>query len=291
MISLNQKVKRVRPLLGTFVSIELQGEAEEHILHEYIDAGFEAIAHIEQLMSYHRWDSELSRLNAAASYEWTELDPAVCEVLKVSNELFRDSQGIFDIRCGGVLAERDLLPGKRQNEDISHNVPVNIKGCHVQKTGRCLLDLGGIAKGYAVDCTVRAIKNLSSDKNISGVVNAGGDMVVWGEERQTIATRILANAGSWLRPFNIQQTAVATSSVRTSSSMHLAPSAHVLMSERSFLTEPKTVTVFADHCLLADALTKIVLLAPLDIAKRCLLKYRARALLFKPDGTFEKIEE
>jgi FAD:protein FMN transferase len=291
MISLNQKVKRVRPLLGTFVSIELHGEEDESVLNEYISAGFDAISRVHELMSFHRAESDLSRLNAADSHQWIELDPAVREVLEASNELFQNSDGLFDIRCGGILVERGILPGQKRDPAFFHTVPVKIKGQRVQKTGNWILDLGGIAKGYAVDCAVRRIQHLSLEKNMSGVVNAGGDMFVWGEETQPIATRILGNAESWLQSFRIKQTAVATSSVRTPSSMHLAPSAHVVMPGRNFLTKPKTVTVLADRCLIADALTKIVLLAPLDMARRCLLQYRAKAVLFKPDGTFEKIVE
>jgi thiamine biosynthesis lipoprotein len=291
MILSNQKVKRVRPLLGTFVSIELHGEAEEQVLQEAISVGFEAISHIDHLMSYHRANSELSRLNAAAPYEWIELDPKVCDVLEISNELFCDSDGIFDIRCGGILAEAGILPGQYSNQTFSKTVPVYIKGQRVMKTGNWILDLGGIAKGYAVDHAVYKIQDVLPKDITSGVVNAGGDMVIWGEESQTLAAKIAGSAGSWLQPFNIKQMAVATSSVRTASSIHLAPAAHVLMPERTFLTEPKTVTVLAERCLIADALTKIVLLASPETAKRCLIKYRAKALIFRPDGTFEKIVE
>ena len=54
------------------------------------------------------------------------------------------------------------------------------------------------------------------------------------------------------------------------------------------LKKPKTATVFADECLWADALTKIVLLSSEYIAVRCLDRYQARAVLFGADGRFEK---
>jgi thiamine biosynthesis lipoprotein len=249
MRSSNIRLKRVRPLLGTYVEITLSGAVPEDTLNAWITAGFEAIEEIDQLMSLHKPDSDLSRLNQARPGDLVTVHPHTLKVLRASNELYRVSGGIFDIRCMTKFSPSSL-----------HGPPTELFGgdgiIRARKTGPWTFDLGGIAKGYAVDCGVEKIKKVSSGHRSSGVVNAGGDLRRWGKDAPPVA--------------------VATSSVRTPSSRErLCPAVHVQMPDGKILTEEKTVTVFADRCLWSDALTKIMLLAPQHIADRCLKRYAA----------------
>ena len=143
------KLRRVRPLLGTYVEITLGGSAPESRLQACITAGFEAISGVDRLMSAHRPGSDLSRLNQAKPGKWIKVDPWTIKVLKASNELWRASEGVFDIRCGGA-APRRLRP-------------LDIRGQNARKTGPWVLDLGGIAKGYAVDRAVESIRRAAGD--------------------------------------------------------------------------------------------------------------------------------
>jgi len=297
MKSLSRKFRRVRPLLGTYVSIELQGESGEKLLNAYITEGFAAIAEVDRLMSYHRRDSDLSRLNRAKPGAWVSVSsPLTLKVLRTSNELFRISRGVFDIRCGGVLAGWGELPSfswnRRFPATVSSGVlPLEIQGMRVRKLGPWILDLGGIAKGYAVDRAVEQFLRPDLKSRLCGVVNAGGDLRVWGSEAVPVGVKILGESFCGIRSFTMSRTAAATSSVRArriSLRGHVT-SAHVEMPSGKFLKEAKTVTVFASQCLLADALTKIVLLGSTDISGRCLSFYRANALVFGSDGRLEKI--
>ena len=292
----NQTLKRLRPLLGTYVAIKLQGEAEEKLLNECITEGFTAVAEIDQLMSYHRADSDLTRLNQARPNEWVEVHVASAEVLTTANQLFLLSDGAFDIRCGGVLADHGILPALSHNE-YGHSVtdknelPLEIRGSRVRKSGPWLLDLGGIAKGYAVDHAVKRMQRLAAGWKIFGMVNAGGDLRVWGDQSISTAIRIYGKSFSRLQPLSLNRTAVATSFVRkrSSKSKNLTAAAHVRMPSGDLYKKERTVTVFAQECLLADALTKVVLLADLPIAEACLSTYNARALIFGQEGQIEQI--
>src|SRR5258708_4427079 len=99
MKSSKRKLKRARPLLGTFVEIELLGNVPESTLNTWITAGFEAIEEIDRLMSRYRTDSDLSRLNEAEPGIWVDVHPHTLKVLRASNKLYKDSRGTFDIRC------------------------------------------------------------------------------------------------------------------------------------------------------------------------------------------------
>jgi thiamine biosynthesis lipoprotein len=239
MTSLKQKLKRVRPLLGTFVEITLSARAEIPELQQWITAGFEAVAEIDRLMSRFRDDSDLSRLNRAAPHEWIPVHPHTLAVLKAANRLWRDSQEAFDIRCEVPVS----------------GTPIQIRDTRVKKNGAWTYDLGGIAKGYAVDCAVRAIRRLASCRT-SGVVNAGGDLRRWGSATTPIS--------------------VATSTVRTPlSTERLTPAVHRQMPQGQVLTKPKTVSVLASRCLWSDALTKVLLSASQDVIDHCLRAYNA----------------
>ncbi len=291
---LKRKLKRVQPLLGTYVQIELQAEADESVLNDWITQGFKAIDAIDRLMSFHRSDSDLTRLNRAQPHLWVTVSGHTIGVLKVAEDLWCLSNGVFDIRCGKALAERGVLPAVEKSISYEENITIipslEINGLRVRKTGAWIMDLGGIAKGYAVDHAVQTIQQLAVGVQIDGIVNAGGDLRVWGDAATRIATRIDRVSASAVHPFDIHQTAVATSSVRIESMSCdvLAASAHVNMPSGDFLKEPKTVTVFAEECCIADALTKIVLLGSTDIAIRCLNRYKARALVFGSDGQIKE---
>lgn len=290
MNSSERRLKRVRPLLGTYVEIELWSEAPVEAIQAWITAGFETVAEIERLMSYHQPGSDLARLNRARPEAWIDLDLRTAVVLQASNELFADSGGVFDIRCGAALAQQGVIPpsadGPFHMPACDAGPPVQICGTRVRKTGPWLMDLGGIAKGYAVDCAVERIQRLSSGFCGGGIVNAGGDLRAWGDSLVPVAAKVYALGCAWVRPFKLTEMAVATSSTRrrVDGSSFLSPAAQIQMPEGKLLKEGRTVTVLADRCLWSDALTKVVLLGCREIARRCLAGHQAKGFIFAGDG-------
>ena len=67
MAAASNRVRRARPLLGTFVEIEAAGSSQAGVISA-IDAAFEAVATVNRLMSFHDPDSDVSRLNRDAFY-------------------------------------------------------------------------------------------------------------------------------------------------------------------------------------------------------------------------------
>jgi thiamine biosynthesis lipoprotein len=274
MKSSRRKLKRVRPLLGTYVEITLLGNAPEASLNAWMTEGFGAIEEVDRRMSVYRADSDLSRLNRAAPGVWVQVHPFTREVLQVSNDLFMASKGVFDIRCGAAPAGE---------------APVEVRRDLARKTGLWSFDLGGLAKGYAVDLAVRRIRRRSFGYKLAGVVNAGGDLRAWGDCTAAGVVQLPVGKTVRLRPLILSRTAAATSSVRTRLQAGLSVATHVRMPSGQPLEQEQTVTVFAKRCLLADALTKVVMMAPPIVAAYCLASYRARALVFEPGGQLERV--
>src|SRR5207237_9950879 len=105
----SDKVRRARPLLGTFVEIEAAGAAKSK-MDAAIDAAFEAVAQVHRLMSFHQDDSDVSRLNREAWLRPVKVHAWTFRVLEAAVELHRRSNGIFDIAVAPTLQNMGLLP-------------------------------------------------------------------------------------------------------------------------------------------------------------------------------------
>jgi thiamine biosynthesis lipoprotein len=216
-------------------------------------------------------------LTRAPAGAWVGLHPWTCGVLRASNRLHRLSKGRFDIRCGSALAAWGLLPGTGVQGPLASGAPVQLKGSQARRRGPQWLDLGGIAKGFAVDQAASFLKGLG----LEGSVNAGGDLRQWGS-----SAPVEIRGGRWGRRLALGAGSLATSSVqaRRVAGRRRAVSAHVDGRSGRPLLRPLTVAVLSRTCLQADALTKVVLLSPVADARRCLQAARARALVFGADG-------
>lgn len=281
-------MRRARPLLGTFVVIDLRARAPEAELERRIRAAFQAVSEVDALMSFHRCDSDLSRLNRARQGRWIAVHPHTARVLSLSNELFTASAGIFDVRCGAALVEWGYLPNRKiVSVPMALGVcPVELDGDRARKTGPWTLDLGGIAKGYAVD---RAVECLRAGGG-SGLVNAGGDLRVFGRRAWPVFLRE-PSAPGLLRPFGpLVNGALATSALYFSEKRRgpWLVSPLVDVRKRKPLTRRSSVSVLSADCAVADGLTKIAALAPSQAAD-LLNRYNSKGLVLSLNGRLRSL--
>lgn len=232
-------MRRCRPLLGTFVEVDCDRP-------NAIDGAFAEIARIHRLMSAHEPDSDLSRLNRFAHREPVRVDSHTARVLQSAVEWHRRSGGTFDVvRAGGRAMERGLLPrhpGQPAPEALDSSA-LHVDGDLVWLDRPACIDLGGIAKGYAVDLAVSALQAAGATR---GLVNAGGDLFGFGTEPWDIdvADPVTREPAVQVQVYNV---ALATSALIDGSAAHLPDG-----------TRWSSVTVRAPTTLDADALTKIV---------------------------------
>ncbi len=140
------------------------------------------VERVERLMSFHDADSELSRLNRNAGRTPQTVHPWTWAVLRRALRIAEASDGLFDITVAPLLVREGLLPGTAETSLQCGNWRhiVLMPDCRVFLARPMLLDLGGIAKGFAVD---RAIHELTRRRCTQGVVNAGGDLRRFGSPR------------------------------------------------------------------------------------------------------------
>src|SRR5262249_4163001 len=178
MQSAQDSLKRARPLLGGFVEIAASG-AESTDMATAVEAAFAAVARVHRLMSFHDPGSDVSRLNREAKAGAIAVDPWTFEVLAIAQDLHRCSGGAFDIAVAPLLQDLGLLPATERHEGTPSkcNAIDLLPGCRVRfRNPGVRIDLGGIAKGFAVD---RAVAVLKEHRLPPGLVNAGGDIAAF----------------------------------------------------------------------------------------------------------------
>lgn len=176
-------VRRAQPLLGTYIVITAHGTNA----NEGITAAFDEIKRIDRLMSLHRQDSELSKVNARVVKTVSE---DLFRVLAKAQEISQLTEGSFDVTVRPVAEAWGFITrGYRVPSQAELTVALSKTGyrsVQLDPSDRSIkilrdgvsIDLGGIAKGYAVDC---AIEKLRSTGITNAMVRAGGDLRVMGE--------------------------------------------------------------------------------------------------------------
>lgn len=233
----------------------------EAAAHRRIDLGFAAIAAIHRLMSFHESASDVSRLNRGAAARAVRVHPDTLAVLRRALEIAAASDGAFDPTVGGALVAWGYLPrpdtGTPPDRRASWRDIELLAGGRVRFHRPLWIDLGGIAKGYAVD---RAMALAGRGARVQCCVNAGGDLRVRGPRAERVLLRV-APHGGMVPVVEIENASLASSSGREHRKRRGAVlvGPHVdrrrgrAMGTRSF------VSVIAPACIDADALTKVVL--------------------------------
>jgi thiamine biosynthesis lipoprotein len=280
-----RQINRAQPLLGTLVSIRASGLAED--MDRIVTCGFSEIADIHRLMSFHEPDSDLSRLNRHALETAVTVDGRTFEVLCAAQEMAACSSGLFDITIAGQLVSWGLLPrpvSPYEPDPEASWRDVELFGGNQVKFHKPLwVDLGGIAKGYAVD---RAIDRMQAESPGQYLVNAGGDLRVSGPAGERIQFRIPGLKLDRIPALDIENGSVASSGGLERGSGYgrrvIGPHIHGL--RRRAAGTRSFVSVVAEKCIVADALTKIVLARGLRSAS-LLEKFGATAYLYnRRDG-------
>jgi thiamine biosynthesis lipoprotein len=244
-------VKRLRISLGTLVAVEATSTSAA-AAEAAVEAAFAALRQIGQRLHPHSADSDLARINNAPLQTRITVHSSTCDLLNLARRLNTLTGGVFD----PCLPSR---AGRLQDIEVS--------------TGQLFcrapvaLDFGGFAKGYAVDCAIEALRRHGCT---AGLVNAGGDLRVFGAHTEPVFLR--GPAGE-LKPIELADAALAVSDVDS----QRRPAEHQGYYIRGRAAPPphRYAAVVAKEAVVADALTKCVLLCPSTTAGQVLKAFGA----------------
>jgi len=216
-----KEIKRVKLLMGTKVEITAQGK-NEAIMEAAVNKGFDEIERLEKKFSRFEPDSVVSRINQNAGQSPVQVDSEVFGLIEKSVAFCNASNGAFEITILPVLSlwkYNDADPRPPGSQEIQEKL--NLVDCQkiVLKKDQNLvflpdpgmaIDLGGIAKGYAAD---KAAQKLRQNGVSAGIVNAGGNLTVFGGTGKGIAigVRDPRQRGKVLAKIYITDGAISTS--------------------------------------------------------------------------------
>lgn len=250
---------RCKPLLGTFVEITTEDNR-----HSAVENAFTAIQTIQELMGFHNPHTELSQINHHAHKAAVEVHPWTAQVIRIAKEVHIASDGLFNCGIGHRLVAAGLLPRhiNLSNHDLGGIEDIHFLAPDLIKSSRPVcLDFGGIAKGFAVDMAVRV---LISEGVTSGLVNAGGDLRVFGKNSRPIRLRNPHAPSELIEIGSLENGAIATSGIyfnkRDRQRSHLInPLAN--SPEEAHIEVSGSFSILAKECVYADALTKVLALS------------------------------
>jgi len=263
--------RRLRVSMGTLVAIEAAA-GTACAADAALEAAFAAILSVDQRMHPHAAGSDLERINTAPLRTAVAVHQSTFELLELALRLSRLSDGVFD-PClphrPGRLADLEIRIAEGATGDtIQHRVT-----CHVPVA----LDFGGFAKGYAVD---RAIDALHTHGCSAGLVNAGGDMRLFGPRTEPI---LLRRSDGGYEKIELLDAALAVSDADSPN----RPTEHQGYYNRVACQGDRTrlgslrrryVAVSAKSAVIADALCKCVMLCADAPAERALREFGAARL-------------
>jgi len=252
---------RSQPALGTYVEIKLldQNNRSDQLVFA-TNKAFQEIRRIENLMSVYNDKSDLFRINQGlAMNSPMKIDVELWGLLELCKEIHRLSNGVFDVSANNSLFEQGLRPHHLRISYPSFGGIQDLElleGSQVRTHQAIFLDLGGIAKGYAIDC---AVEQLMANGIEGGVVNAGGDLRVFGNQSQSIYRYASKDINQLIYLGELLEGAIATSGNHQVRKHHPKATGHLIdPHSQKPVKGMDSYTVVAKQCVHADALTKVL---------------------------------
>lgn len=179
-----RKFHQARECMDTIVAVTVFDTSASHAKGA-IEKAFARIDEVVALADRYRPDSEVSKLMATAGP--MRVSPEVYELLRTAKDMSARTAGAFDITCGPLLimwkqcGRAKRLPTNEELKRALAQVGADgiVLGDGTAKLAKpgMKIDLGGVAKGYAVDAAIDVLRRAGIK---SALVNAGGDMAMIG---------------------------------------------------------------------------------------------------------------
>jgi thiamine biosynthesis lipoprotein len=181
--------KQEQAIMGTLIRVELWHTDKDKANHA-IQAVMNEMHRIDKLMSPYKKDSTLSLINSKAAQQAIQLDRELFELISRAQYFSQLTDGAFDISFASIGRHYDyrkkIHPSDEQiREELRH---IDYRHILLDKKTQSIrfaiagvsIDLGGIAKGHAVDMSINILKKLDISH---AIITAGGDSRIIGDKR------------------------------------------------------------------------------------------------------------
>lgn len=275
--------------MGTLIQVTI---ADQDSLTAYHAAQtvFNLYDTLNQILSDYLPESELNQLcNKAGTGEWVAVSRHLLNVIKLSQQAYEISNGAFDPSVGKfiqlwriarknkIFPDTKLLAAAQQTQGfhLKHDIEINENKIRLNNKG-VQLDFGGIAKGYAAQCALNALK----EKGITSVlIDSGGDLTIGDAPPHNNGWNIAINQPNDANQLLPNILELKNCSIATSGSLYQSVEiqgknySHIINPKTGVgLTRQKNVTVIANDGAAADWLATACSVLSFHKAKKLIRK-------------------
>ena len=192
------RYSRESTAMDTYVSVTVyDSEVSPQRANALIDSAFTEIRRIEKMMTDYTDTSEVGIINVRAGKDTVTVSKELVALLKASVSYSEKSNGAFDVTVGPIVKAWDFLSSEPEIPSKSkirmlrqlvgyRNILIDSNKVFLQERGM-RIDLGAIAKGYAVD---RAIEVLKRNGVKNTIVDLGGNLGIWWEGTHSLESPV-----------------------------------------------------------------------------------------------------
>ena len=264
-------------VMGTFVSIKVRSDTGE----EAVNAAFQRLEEIEQIMSSKIEDSELSDLNKNAYDKEVVVSEELFYVIEKAIYYAELSNGAFDPTIGRLVDMWNIGSGDERvlsNDEVSEliglknykNVVLNPDNNSIKfNDSNVKIELGAIAKGYAADILKKMLVEEYSVK--SGIISLGGNIITIGskldEEKWSVGIQSPTNSQDMIDTLEIADRTVVTSGNYERFFEYDGKKYHHIIDPKDGFPADNGIisaTIIADSSIEADALSTATFIMGID---------------------------
>ncbi|MEK7251055.1 MAG: FAD:protein FMN transferase [Bacteroidota bacterium] len=269
------RYSRESTAMETYLSVTIyDADVSQERADALVDSAFSEIRRIENVMTDYADTSEVGLINVNAGKDTMEVSQELAELLRKSFSFSEQSNGAFDVSVGPIVKAWDFLssepeiPSKSQMRMLRQLVGyknIVVEGNKVFLNAKGMrIDLGGIAKGYAVDKAIEILKR-NGVKNT--IVDLGGNLGVWWDGTHSLDSAVAEilvrhprKEGKFFGSLNVGTCGVSTSGdyqrcfIKDGVRYH-----HIINPATGYpAKDVVSVTIIADDAMTADALSTLV---------------------------------
>lgn len=259
-------LKQQQDIMGTqiVVNIWYQNKNSANSCSQKV---FAEMKRIDALMSPYRSGSELAKVNQLASKQPVGISKELFRLIKQSIDVSEKSEGAFDITFASVGYLYDYRNRQKPSDQFIANklAAINFRNIKLNENDYSIsftrqgvrIDLGGIAKGYAVDNAIEILKQCGVQH---GLVSAGGDSRILGDRNGrpwVMGVRHPRNKNEVVLKLPLTNAAISTSGDYERFFIEDGHRYHHIIKPQTGkpVTETWSATVIGDQAWLTDALS------------------------------------
>ena len=281
--------------MDTVVAIQVVTKKSNEKVEEKINRAFNAFQKVEQACSRFTPSSELMQACQIVGTP-VEISPYLFEPLSFAIEVAKMTDGLFDPTVGKVMEQhgfnRHYLTGK-YIESISsnsitsyHDIVLNHQARTLTITKPLVIDLGAVAKGFAIDLAAQELKEFEGF-----IINAGGDLFAGGHDENGKPWRIGIQhpyqKDRIIDTFEISNEAICTSGSYERKNREI-PNLHHLVNPKTKCSPNEWIScsIVAPFAMMADAFSTVSFLLNREKGEALIEDLHLKGLFITPDLQF-----